>query len=169
MKGLRKTKKGFTLVEVMVSVAIILLFTAILLININIEKKILLENTAYEIASTLRYAHNASENQNGTVVFQIIKKDDVYRYQILEYGRLRTLDKELPKNIKVLARTNLDERKKNSKQHYFEIGSNPIVLEFHSASAIGANSLIVMDNDVKEFYKITVVPTSSRVHIYKYE
>lgn len=168
MRGSKKSKKGFTLVEVMVSVAIVLVFAGILLVNMNLNRKILLENTAYDIVSVLRYAHNASEHQNRTVVFRIVKQNDVYRYQIIEYGINRTLDKELPKNIKILARTGIEERETNSKLHYFEMGSNPIMLEFHSMSAIGANSLIVMDNNLKEFYKITVVPTSSRVHIYKY-
>ena len=169
MKDSKKCKKGFTIMEVLVTVSIVLLFSSILILSMNINKKILLKNTAFEIVSVLRYAHNASEHQNNSVQFQIVEQKGKFKYQVIEYGRFRTIDNEIPPNIKILARTALEERDTISKEFHFEMGTMPITLEFNSMSAIGTNSLIIMDNDLKEFYKITVVPTSSRVHIYKYE
>lgn len=159
-------KNGFTIIELLICISMVLTFSLFVLYGNKVGRSISLNNVTNEIASALHYASNLSENQNHSVIFRIIKKDNEYKYQIIEYGHKMNMENNIPKNIKILSRSDIQEIEDKSK--HFEMGNRPITIEFNNMTATGSNSIILMDNSLKTFYKITVVPTSSRIHIYKF-
>lgn len=162
--------KGFTLIEIIVAVSLVILAFSLLSIKIPAQK-IIVENTANELASAIRYTRQLYEAGDKGVYFVISKESDGNHYKIIETkNRIKTvtLDKKIDDEVLISQKINIpeDHIPNNGNSGYTDVNQKIIEIKFSGNTATGT-SILLKGKNSKEIYKITVIPTSSRIHLYK--
>ncbi len=138
--------------------------------NIKHNDEILLENTANEIVSAIRYArarYDAGDNQSK---FVIAYSNGQYSYRVIHRAE-GTLGLSTAVNVPIdnkilLSRALSGDETDYSNYDFKGIGSLGTTISFNESSSTGI-SLLLTSETKKSIYMITVVPSSSRVHLYK--
>lgn len=158
-----RAKRGFTLFEIVLVITILLSLTMLISIKRGNEQ-IVLENTANEISSAIRYARNCYDSGDSSVYFTIAAKEGQYHARVIEKGFVTTLDIPIEKFIKLSKKSRTDEDE--SFHNFFPMNTKPLEIRFYPNASTGISILLQSEGSSSK-YVISVVPTSSRVHLYK--
>lgn len=164
-KQLPKIKNGFTLLELMIVITILLSLAFLISIRNNNEG-ILLESSAQEMVSAIRLARQKYDAGDSMAKFQIIYKNGQHYFQVLERGPKTAVDIPIDKSVILSKKIISDSENAGDDFGFISLGTMPIEIRFSGENATGTSFLLEGKNTQIK-YKITVVPTSSRVHIYK--
>ncbi len=169
-------QKGFTLIELILVITILLSFAFFALLKVS-HRPIVLENTANELVSALRYARACYEAGDSNVKFSIELVDGQNHIRIRErvtehLNAEITVDIPIDPSIRIMsknihAETTKDENEK-SLDGYSQLFTNSIEITYSGKTTTGKTFVLMSDKE-KYYYKITIVPTTSRVHLYKLE
>lgn len=164
-KQLPKSKSGFTLLELMIVITILLSLAFLISIRNN-KEGILLENSAHEMVSAIRLARQKYDAGDSMAKFQIIYKNGQHYFQVLEHGPKTVVDIPIDKSVILSKKMISDSENAGDDLGFIALGTRPIEIQFSGETATGT-SFLLQGKGTKIKYKITIVPTSSRVHIYK--
>lgn len=161
-----RTRDGFTLVEIIISVSIILLFMGLARVKDGSEI-FMLENTANEMVSALRLTKQISESGDQSAYFSIRKDKDGFYFTITE--RINNISKEterkrVHRNIQIMLN---DSEPENYEPTKSEIPLEVLKVTFSETTGTGA-TIFLRSKNTKKLFRITIVPTSGRVHLYKF-
>lgn len=166
-------QKGFTLIELIIAIALII--AAIFLVSLRIKlENIILKGEANNIVSALRYTRQLNINGEFRQRFVLFSKDGKICYRVAQYeafGKLY-LEKEIDSVVIVQssAAADLDDDGISSSIKYTklnkDINKEFNVIKFKKNSATGC-SIALQSLRSSKIYKITIVPTSGRIYLYE--
>lgn len=160
----RYKNRGFTLLELMIVITILLSLTFLVTIKKH-DESILLENTANEIVSAIRYARHSYDSGNNSVWGLLKREKEQYYFQVIERNKTM-INIPIDSSIRLLKKYTDDAESENNTNGFNELGATPLEIKFSGDSTTGI-SLLLYNASVSTQYKITIVPTSSRVHVHK--
>lgn len=154
--------KGFTLLEILIVVSILLAVSLLITIRVN-EQVVLVESTTQEMVSAIRLAREKYDAGDPLAKFRIVFKQGQYYYQVLERGTEMSVDIPIDRSVIISKKMVADEEGENG---FVGLNTRPLEIRFSGSTATGTSIMVEGKHSLGK-YKITVVPTSSRVHIYK--
>lgn len=162
--------KGYTLIELLVSLLLILLISSITIISPKLDK-LELKSVAYNMASTIRLVREYNISGNPDISFELISNKGFYEYRL---SKLNLVDaktiKVVPKSIAInnqIAINNNPQEKGEFKELNPSKDQVFSTIRFSDKSASGATTLKLEKNKLSVYYEITIIPTSGRVHVYE--
>ena len=173
-------RRGFTLVELIIVITILLSFSLVLVIQRN-QQAILLENTANEMVSALRYARMRYDAGDGMACFRIQLVDGQHHIRVFERSRDTAresiaVDIPVDPSIRILSKVRGEYEEEETVHSLTDLGSmvtSTLEVRFSGQSAIRGSgdhscyTFVLQGKSEPYYYKITIVPTSSRIHLYK--
>lgn len=162
-----KNKRAFTLLEMVIVISIMLTLTLVHTISKN-DDGIILQNTANEIVSAIRFARRQYEAGDATVKFRISKIDGKFYYTVIENAHVQTIHNPIPTSIVVSRRTAEDNQLGDENTGFVPAGNMITEVKFSGETSSGI-SLRLESKSVKKSYIVTVIPISSRIHLYEIE
>ena len=165
-------RRGFSYIEIVISISIVISLMGLIQYRSNTES-IRLENTANEIVSAIRLTKQMRDSGDINAEFSIISNNDYQSYCIKTFvDKKRTtvfeerVDSDIHISKKNISQESYEEN--NDKSGYIDINRQEIKISFSGSTGTGASILLWSKNSPMS-YKITIVPTSARIHMYKYK
>ncbi len=157
-------RRGFTLLEVLIAITIVLTVVLATWANRN-DDPLILQNTAEEIASAIRYARRCYDAGDNSAYFQIARSEGRYYFRVYESGPRMTINIPIDPSIKIATGAFAEDRSDEVVNEYASLGDYPLTIKFANGTGSGT-AILLSSKTVRAQYKITVVPISSRVHVY---
>lgn len=166
-------RNGFSLIEIIISVSIMVLLMGLITFRNNSDS-IILGNTANEITSAIRAVKQIHDAGDKNAYFSIVQTSQGRFYRITQRKNgtnTVTVHKEIHKNIRVSKKViNSEEYSPdNNNSGYTDGGAiSEIKISFSGVTGTGT-SILLSSKNCKTQYKITIIPTSARIHLYKFK
>ena len=164
-----RRSSGFTLIEIVISLAIIILAFGLITVKLNTER-IIVENTADELTSAIRYAKQLTESGSTGVSFAIKKEQDGYYYTVSEMRNTTTeiLKGKINNSVILFQKAVTEGHELDNQDTGYQASLQALEIKFSGSSASGT-SILIKGKNTRSKYKITVIPTSARIHLYQYK
>lgn len=159
--------RGFTLVEIIIVISLILVSFSVLSIR-NHKQEQILAQTANELVSAIRYTRQLQQAGDWDARFQIASDAEGYVYRVLENktGVATTVvEGRVDPEVKLLKRESLYENAESDDIRNHSMFAH-LEIRFTQDAGTGT-SILVSGRDDRTAYKITVIPTSGRIHLYQ--
>ena len=165
-------RKGFSLIEIIISVAIIISLMGLITFKSNSDS-IILENTANEITSAIRAVKQIYDAGDTNAYFSIVQNSEGRFYRITQRKNgtsTVTVHKKIHPKVQVYKKSINSEvyNPDNNNSGYGEATISETKISFSGATATGT-SILLSSKSCPTSYKITIIPTSARIHLYKFK
>lgn len=171
MEGCNSTKRnrGFTLIEIIISISILLLTFGLMTLKYN-KDSIVLENTANELTSAIRYAKQLNEAGNTGASFSIFRDQKGYYYTVKKTKNSSDIVVEgrIDSAVILFQKTVPENYQPDKEDTGYGTNLRELEIKFSGSGASGT-SILIKGKNTRNQYKITVIPTSARIHLYKYK
>lgn len=165
-----KTKKGFTLLELIIVISIIMSLSFFVIFNLQkMNEEMMLKTQVNQVMESLIYSSKLADRNEEYSKFTISdsKGERVCRVIDKNKGLEKVVfSNHLNKNIRIF----LEDIYINGgmSKYYDSYGVRKYIeVKFYNDTSSGNGTIIFDTKKSSKYYKITIVPTSKRIHLYE--